>query len=135
MVTRLPWMAHKLTSSKRLTKVGLGGFLEGSNGSRLEAQIGLEVLGNFTDKTLEGQLADQQLGALLVAADFAEGDGAGAVAMGLLDAARGGRRDLRAALVAICLRGALPPVDLRAVCLVRAISVVLGCLGKRRCAV
>ena len=29
--------------------------------------------------------------------------------------------DLRAALVANCLRGALPPVDLRAVCLVRAI--------------
>jgi hypothetical protein len=28
---------------------------------------------------------------------------------------------LRAALVASCLRGALPPVDLRAVCLVRAI--------------
>jgi hypothetical protein len=30
--------------------------------------------------------------------------------------------DLRAALVASCLRGALPPVDLRAVCLVRAIA-------------
>jgi hypothetical protein len=29
--------------------------------------------------------------------------------------------DLRAALVASCLRGAFPPVDLRAVCLVRAI--------------
>ena len=28
--------------------------------------------------------------------------------------------DLRAALVASCLRGALPPVDLRAVCFVRA---------------
>ena len=30
---------------------------------------------------------------------------------------------MRAALVASCLRGALPPVDLRAVCLVRAIVV------------
>ena len=30
--------------------------------------------------------------------------------------------DLRAALVASCLRGALPPVDLRAVCFVRAIA-------------
>lgn len=30
--------------------------------------------------------------------------------------------DLRAALVASCLRGALPPVDLRAVCLVRAMA-------------
>ena len=35
---------------------------------------------------------------------------------------------MRAALVASCLRGALPPVDLRAVCFVRAIVVVcLGC--------
>ena len=36
---------------------------------------------------------------------------------------------MRAALVASCLRGALPPVDLRAVCLVRAMVVCLG-LGK-----
>ena len=35
--------------------------------------------------------------------------------------------DLRAALVASCLRGALPPVDLRAVCLVLAnVSDVWG---------
>ena len=33
--------------------------------------------------------------------------------------------DLRAALVANCLRGALPPVDLRAVCFVRAIVIML----------
>ena len=31
---------------------------------------------------------------------------------------------MRAALVASCLRGALPPVDLRAVCLVRAMVPV-----------
>ena len=34
---------------------------------------------------------------------------------------------LRAALVASCLRGALPPVLLRAVCLVRAISLLFVC--------
>ena len=33
--------------------------------------------------------------------------------------------DLRAALVASCLRGTFPPVDLRAVCLVRAILLLL----------
>lgn len=38
--------------------------------------------------------------------------------------------DLRAALVASCLRGALPPVDLRAVCLVRAICEER--VGRRR---
>ena len=37
--------------------------------------------------------------------------------------------DLRAALVASCLRGALPPVLLRAVCLVRAI--VFGGVGDK----
>jgi hypothetical protein len=43
---------------------------------------------------------------------------------------------LRAALVASCLRGAFPPVDLRAVCLVRAIvrRAVTECFrrGRRR---
>ena len=34
-----------------------------------------------------------------------------------------------AALVASCLRGALPPVDFRAVCLVRAIVKVEGVLS------
>ena len=38
--------------------------------------------------------------------------------------------DLRAALVASCLRGALPPVDLRAVCLVRAMVIALRLLFK-----
>ncbi len=43
--------------------------------------------------------------------------------------------DLRAALVASCLRGALPPVDLRAVCFVRAIvggGVRVGGWGGRK---
>ena len=31
--------------------------------------------------------------------------------------------DFRAAFVANCLRGALPPVDLRAVCFVRAMKI------------
>ena len=47
--------------------------------------------------------------------------------------------DLRAALDEICLRGALPPVVLRAVCFVRAISEVSWWSssvgeGKERCA-
>ena len=41
--------------------------------------------------------------------------------------------DLRAALVASCLRGALPPVDLRAVCLVRAMVTVVWLLCERVC--
>jgi histone H3 len=73
-------------------EVGLGGLLEGQDGGALEAEVRLEVLGDLTDQALEGQLADQQLGALLVAADLAEGDSAGSVPVGLLDTAGGGGR-------------------------------------------
>ena len=72
-----------------LDEVGLCGLLQGEDGSALEAEISLEVLGNLAHQALEGQLADQELGALLVAADLAEGDGAGPGAVGFLDAARG----------------------------------------------
>ena len=76
---------------KEADQVCLGGLLEGSNGSGLEPQIDLAFLGDLTDKTLEGQLADQQFGALLVTTDLAEGNGAWAEAMRLLDAGGGGR--------------------------------------------
>ena len=39
-------------------EVCLNGLLESTDGGALEAQIGLEVLSDFTDKTLEGELAD-----------------------------------------------------------------------------
>lgn len=38
-------------------EVSLNGLLESADGGRLEAQVRLEVLGDFTDKTLEGELA------------------------------------------------------------------------------
>ena len=68
-------------------EVGLGGLLERQDGRRLEAQVGLEVLGDLADQALEGQLADQEVGRLLVLADLAERDRPGAVTVGLLDAA------------------------------------------------
>ena len=71
-------------------QVCLGGLLQGNDSRRLEAQVGLEVLGDLADQALEGQLADQQLGRLLVAADLAERNGARAVAVGLPGAAGGG---------------------------------------------
>ena len=72
-------------------QVRLGGLLEGDDGRRLEAEVGLEVLRDLADQALEGQLADQQLGRLLVPADLAERYGAGAVAVGLHHAVAGGR--------------------------------------------
>ena len=75
---------------KQTDQVGLAGLLEGADGSGLEPQVGLEVLGDLTNKTLEGQLADEQLSGLLVPPDLTEGHGSGPVAMGLLDSSGGG---------------------------------------------
>ena len=66
-------------------QVGLAGFLKSHDGARLESQVGLEILGDFTNQALEGQLADQQLGRLLVATDLTKSDGTGTVTMRLLD--------------------------------------------------
>lgn len=56
-------------------EVSLDGLLERADGGALEAQVRLEVLSDFADETLEGQLADQELGRLLVATDLTESDG------------------------------------------------------------
>jgi|SRR3954447_6937129 hypothetical protein len=56
-------------------QVSLNGLLESTNGGGLEAEVGLEVLGNLTNQTLEGELADQELSGLLVATDLTESDG------------------------------------------------------------
>ena len=74
---------------KETDKVGLRGFLQGHDSGGLEAQIGLEVLSDLTDETLEGELADQQFGALLVPTDLTEGDSSRPVSVGLLDASGG----------------------------------------------
>jgi hypothetical protein len=71
-------------------EVGLDGLLKSTDGGRLEAEVRLEVLSNFTNKTLEGQLADQELSGLLVATDLTESDGTGLVAVRLLDTSGGG---------------------------------------------
>ena len=39
---------------KQTNKVGLGRLLKSHDGRGLESQVSLEVLGNFTDQTLEG---------------------------------------------------------------------------------
>ena len=65
-------------------EVSLAGFLEGHDGRALETQVGLEVLGDLTDQTLEWQLADQELGGFLVPSDLTEGNSSGPVTMGFL---------------------------------------------------
>ena len=80
--------------------------LESSDGGGLEPEVGLEVLGNLPDETLEGELPDEELGGLLVPPDLTEGHGAGAVPVGLLDAA-GGRGGLASGLGGQLLPGGL----------------------------
>ena len=73
-------------------EVSLRRLLKGHDGRALEAEVSLEVLGDLTDKTLEGELADEKLSGLLVSSDLTESHGAGPVTVGLLDSAgRGGR--------------------------------------------
>lgn len=60
-------------------QVGLSSLLQGQDGGGLEAQIRLEVLGDLAHQPLEGQLADEQLGGLLVLPDLSQGHGSGSV--------------------------------------------------------
>ena len=66
-------------------EVGLDGFLERADGGALEAEVGLEVLCDFTDQSLEGKLADEELGGFLITSDFSESDGTRLITMRLLD--------------------------------------------------
>ena len=80
-------------------EVSLNGLLESADGRRLEAEVRLEVLGDLTNQTLEGELADEELSRLLVTTDFTESDSSWLVSVGLLDTASAGstfsRRFLR----------------------------------------
>ena len=77
---------------EKTNKVGLGSFLEGQDGRSLESKIRLEILGDLTNKTLEGQLADEKVGGLLVTTDLTKSDGSRSVTVGLLDSSGGWSR-------------------------------------------
>jgi hypothetical protein len=66
-------------------QVGLASLLQSHNGGGLEAKVGLEVLSDLPHQALEWQLADEELGGLLIPPDFTEGHGSGPVSVGLLD--------------------------------------------------
>ena len=65
-----------------------------------------EILGNLSDKTLEGELADEKLGGLLVPSDLTEGNCSRPVPVWLLDSA-GGRGRLASSLGGQLLPGGL----------------------------
>jgi hypothetical protein len=55
---------------KKSNKVRLSSLLKSEESLRMETHVLLEVVGDFTDKTLEWQLSDQQFRASLVLADL-----------------------------------------------------------------
>ena len=73
-------------------EVGLAGLLESHDSRGLEPQVSLEVLGDLSHQTLEGQLAEKELSGLLVPPDVAESHSPSPVSVGLLDSSSGGRR-------------------------------------------
>ena len=74
---------------KEADQVGFAGFLKSSNSRALEAKVSLEILGDLTDQTLEGELADEQLGGLLVATDLTKSHGTRPVTVRFLDTTGG----------------------------------------------
>ena len=70
---------------EKTDQVSLRGFLKGHDSRGLEAEVSLEVLGDLTDQTLERQLSDEELSALLVTTDLTKGNSSRPVTMGLLD--------------------------------------------------
>ena len=87
-------------------QVSLASLLKGHDGRALESQIGLEILGDLTDQTLEGKLADQKLGRLLVSPDLTESHGTRSVPVRLLHTP-GGRGGLASSLGSKLLPGSL----------------------------
>jgi len=73
---------------KQGDKIGFDGFLQSADSARLESQICLEILSDFTNETLEGQFANEQFCGFLVATNFSESDCTRTVTMGFLDTSR-----------------------------------------------
>ena len=74
---------------EKTDEVSFRGFLESGDGCALESQVGLEVLCDLTDQSLERELSDQQFGGFLVSSDLSESNSSWSVTMGLLDSSSG----------------------------------------------
>jgi histone H3 len=66
-------------------EVSLGSFLEGKNSRALESKLLLELMGDFSHESLEGEFSDEEISGFLVFSDFSEGNCSGFESVGLLD--------------------------------------------------
>ena len=74
---------------EQANQVRFGRFLQGQDRGGLESQVSLEILGDFSDKSLERKLSDQELSRLLVSSDLTKSDGTRSVSVRLLDTTSG----------------------------------------------
>jgi len=66
-------------------EVGLSRLLKGQHSRALEPEFLLELMGDFSDEPLEGELSDEEVSGLLVLSDFPEGNCSGFEAVRFLD--------------------------------------------------
>jgi len=71
-------------------EVSLGCFLKSEDGGGLESKIVLELRSNLSDESLEGELPDEEVSALLETSDLTESDGAGSESVDFLDTTSSG---------------------------------------------
>ena len=70
---------------KQGDQVCFNGFLQSTDSRGLESQVGLEVLSDFSDQSLEWQLSDQELSRFLESSDFSQCNGTWLISVRLLD--------------------------------------------------
>jgi hypothetical protein len=70
---------------KETDEVSFTSFLKSHDSRRLEAEISLEILSDFTNQALKGKLADEKLSRFLVTTDFTKSHSTGTITMGLLN--------------------------------------------------
>merc|ERR1712048_246661 len=102
--------------------VSLSGLLESEDGGGLESKIGLEIVGDLSDESLERKFSNKEFSRFLESSGLSEGDGSGLESVGSLDTGGGNIRSLTLGrFVGNGLSGALEEVAFLAVCLVLAI--------------
>ncbi|KAH3669845.1 hypothetical protein OGATHE_002657 [Ogataea polymorpha] len=70
---------------KEGNEVSLNGLLQSTDSRGLESQVGLEVLCNFSDQSLEWQFSDKQFSRFLESSDFSQGNSTWLISVWLLD--------------------------------------------------
>ena len=75
---------------EKTDQISFGSFLKCKDCRTLESEIRLEILGNLTNQTLEGQLSDQQVSGFLVTTDLTKSDSSRAITVRLRNRSENG---------------------------------------------